>query len=219
MQAYRIRDWNEIYENNRTRELKSLSWVPIPNKLDGDGYTEIMQEKNGTTIYGAWVACVLLASRCDPRGTLVRSSGEPHTCDSISRITRIPINIVAQMLDFSTSICMWMEIIDIQTGAVIPQDVAVSSRLARSRNGMKERKKEGKGSAAAQCAYPAFEEFEDYCKAHGFGGIARKAFDYYNEAHWIDGKGNKVLNWKQKLISVWFKAAEEEIVRPERLPI
>lgn len=34
---------------------------------------------------------------------------------------------------------------------------------------------------------------------------ARKAFNYYNEAGWKDSRGNKIQNWKQKMIAVWFK--------------
>jgi len=50
-----------MYENNRTRELKRLEWFPMPNKQDGDGYTLIMEQKDGPAIFGAWVACVQIA--------------------------------------------------------------------------------------------------------------------------------------------------------------
>ena len=30
-------------------------------------------------------------------------------------------------------------------------------------------------------------------------------WNYYNDADWFDSKGNPVLNWKQKMRSVWFK--------------
>ena len=52
---------------------------------------------------------------------------------------------------------------------------------------------------------PEFIEFENYCKENGYGGIAKKAFDYYSVANWKDGKGSQVKNWKQKLQGVWFK--------------
>ena len=42
MTTYRIRDWQRHFENNRTRELKVMAWVPVPNKMDGDGYTELV---------------------------------------------------------------------------------------------------------------------------------------------------------------------------------
>jgi hypothetical protein len=36
MTVYRIRNWSELYENNRTRQLVDMQWVPIPNKHDGN---------------------------------------------------------------------------------------------------------------------------------------------------------------------------------------
>lgn len=35
--------------------------------------------------------------------------------------------------------------------------------------------------------------------------IGAKAFKYYDQANWIDSKGHKIISWKQKMISVWFK--------------
>ena len=34
---------------------------------------------------------------------------------------------------------------------------------------------------------------------------AIKAFSGYDTADWFDFKGNPILNWKQKMINVWFK--------------
>jgi hypothetical protein len=49
-------------------------------------------------------------------------------------------------------------------------------------------------------------EVIDYFILNGYKKeIAIKAFNYYNEANWHDASGKKVLNWKQKMQSVWFK--------------
>lgn len=141
MQTYRIKNWDEHYENNRTRDLKVLNWVPIPNKLDSDGYTLIMEKKNGAAIFGAWIACVEVASKCRPRGTLVRDSNTPHNLESLSRITRMQKSIIKEMLDICTNECKWIEHIDLQSGAIIPQDNAIISQDTA----LKERKKEGNG--------------------------------------------------------------------------
>ena len=37
MILYRIKNWDERYENNRSRRVKDLQWVPTPNHHDGDG--------------------------------------------------------------------------------------------------------------------------------------------------------------------------------------
>ena len=53
---------------------------------------------------------------------------------------------------------------------------------------------------------PMIDEVINYFKEKGYSKeSAKTAFDYYNVADWQDSKGNQVLNWKQKMISVWFK--------------
>lgn len=54
-------------------------------------------------------------------------------------------------------------------------------------------------------------EVINYFKENGYKeDIARKAFRYYSEANWHDGKGKKIRNWKQKMQSVWFKDENKE---------
>lgn len=49
-------------------------------------------------------------------------------------------------------------------------------------------------------------EIEDYFFTNGYSKeSAQKFFKFYSEANWFDSKGNKVLNWKQKAQSTWFK--------------
>lgn len=51
---------------------------------------------------------------------------------------------------------------------------------------------------------PTLEDVERYCLEKGLT-IEPKAFiDYFTESNWIDSKGNKVRNWKQKLLT-WQK--------------
>ena len=68
MRVYRVKDWAKHYENNRTAEMKVMRWVPFPNTHDGDGYTQLVSGEEGAAMLGAWVACVQVASKCDPRG-------------------------------------------------------------------------------------------------------------------------------------------------------
>lgn len=131
---YRIKNWEAIYENNRTRDLRTMRWLPLPMTLDGDGYTLLMERKDGAALYGAFIACLILAGRCDPRGTLVRKVGPPHDAVSISRITRCPVDTVRKMLEMCVDTLQWIEIVDVrdcpqegaalepQEGATIPQE-------------------------------------------------------------------------------------------------
>ena len=48
---------------------------------------------------------------------------------------------------------------------------------------------------------PTLEEIQTYCKSRNNNVDPQKFFDYFNESGWIDSKGNKVKNWKQKIIT------------------
>lgn len=154
--AYRIRDWSQHFENNRTRELKYLDWVRVPNKMDGDGYTELTDHPNAAAHFGAWMAIVEIASRCDPRGTLLRDTAESrthlrdgadggaagvkraHTPQSLARISRLPAGSFEDVIPRLLSIG-WLEVIEIsQEGAVLeshpPAESCVSSADGTERN-------------------------------------------------------------------------------------
>jgi hypothetical protein len=100
---YTVRNWDTQYENNRSRSYVHLSWVPLPNTLDGDGYTALMERKNGAALYGAWVALVLVASKCNPRGRLMRSNGLPHDSVSLARMTRMPESVMRECIEAASS--------------------------------------------------------------------------------------------------------------------
>lgn len=53
---------------------------------------------------------------------------------------------------------------------------------------------------------PTLDEVKEYFKEKGYSAAgAQKAFDYYSVGDWVDGRGNKVKNWKQKMLANWFK--------------
>jgi hypothetical protein len=52
---------------------------------------------------------------------------------------------------------------------------------------------------------PSLNEVIEYFKDNGYNEeIARKAFNHYAVADWKDKNGKKVMNWKQKMNTVWF---------------
>lgn len=95
---YSIVDWDQHFENNRSRDLKDLAWVPVPNKMGGDGYTELLDHPNGAAHFGAWITIIEIASRCRPRGTLLRGTSEPHDLRSLSRLSRVPISVYEEAI-------------------------------------------------------------------------------------------------------------------------
>lgn len=54
--------------------------------------------------------------------------------------------------------------------------------------------------------FPSIEDVKDFFREKGYSqDTAVKAFEYYSINQWKDGNGKPVKNWKQKMISVWFK--------------
>lgn len=103
LNVWAINDWNRIYENNRTRALKRLDWVPIPNKMDGDGYTHLMNHDHGEAHFGVWIALVEIASKSENRGLLQRrisTDGQPiwHDSASIARVSRMRVPVIEEAI-------------------------------------------------------------------------------------------------------------------------
>lgn len=63
---------------------------------------------------------------------------------------------------------------------------------------------------------PTISECIEYFKENGYKeDVATRAFNFYSCADWVDSKGNKVKNWKQKMQSVWFKEENKKPIEPE----
>jgi hypothetical protein len=73
---------------------------------------------------------------------------------------------------------------------------------------------EGK-PARKQFVPPTLDEVKAYFLENGYAEeTAIRAHEYYTTGNWKDSKGHKVLNWKQKMISVWFK--EQNKIQEQR---
>src|SRR5439155_10143288 len=95
----RVRNWDSVYENNRSREMKRTNWYLAPNDLSADGYVELVGCEQGAAHFGVWNAVLMVASRARPRrGLLVKDDGRPHTAESLARVTRLPEAVVRDAL-------------------------------------------------------------------------------------------------------------------------
>lgn len=146
-QAYRIRDWEKHFENNRTRELKRMDWLPVPNKHDGSGFTALLDHPNGVAHYGAWHLILQVASKCDPRGTLLREGVNgikvALSCGEIGRMSHSPAGLIKEAMGRLVSIG-WIEVFEMsQEGATNPA-LSCASRARATPNGTERNGTEGK---------------------------------------------------------------------------
>jgi hypothetical protein len=77
-----------------------------------------------------------------------------------------------------------------------------------------EEKKSRKKTSAPVFSPPTLDEVKEYFSQNGYTvAAAIKAYNFYNVASWVDSKGNKVRNWKQRMISVWFQPENKIQIR------
>lgn len=107
--AYRVRRWNEQFENAQSRKVEKASWVPVPNKHDGKSFRRLMTLPNGPAIYGAWMLILQVASKCPNRGELIDEDG-PLSAEDISLKTCVDESLIK---DAITVLCSpkigWLE--------------------------------------------------------------------------------------------------------------
>lgn len=103
---YQIKDWDQHYENNKSRERPRLSWCAIPNKQDGLGYKRLLAMKDGEAAYGCFVATVLAASKARTRNGWLTDDGSqngvPWDAKAISLKTGFSVKTASNMLQYCT---------------------------------------------------------------------------------------------------------------------
>jgi len=128
---YRITNWDRDFENAASRKLKRLDWVAVPTKMDGEGYTALVDHPNGAAHFGAWVAIIEIAAKQTPRenrGTL--PSGIPQgiggICRSLGRISRLPAQVFQEVIPRLVEIG-WLEALQTEALGNSADEVAESA--------------------------------------------------------------------------------------------
>lgn len=112
--AYHFPDWDALYENNKSREIETLSYFMQQNKLVGEGLGFLRQQEDWLELYGTLGFLKILASQSRKkfRGWLVKAE-TPLDAARISALTFIPREKVQRALDFfSTAPMDWLQYVD-----------------------------------------------------------------------------------------------------------
>jgi len=113
---YRIKDWDNIYENNKSRSVDRCGFVCLPNKNGGLGLVRILNEPDGPAIFGIFVLIVEACSRHKrPRGGWLTLSGHQDdtawTPEDLAMMFRRKEEEVARALDVTSSSQVdWVEV-------------------------------------------------------------------------------------------------------------
>jgi len=213
VKLYTIRKWNELFENNRSRELVNLRWTVIPNRHDGETYTRMVTHKDGAKMFAAWVLILQVASKCEPRGTLVRGDGTPLNSVALSLKTRAPMEWFDLVLEWLEKNSDWLEIKPIpHMGATIPHPPAVHPAP---------RDEEGKGKKGRERIYsPAARVVVHYLNERSGKKFRETAanlgfIDARLSEEGVDLEGVKVMIDRQ--VRMWKGTEMDKYLRPETL--
>lgn len=113
MKLYTIKNWDKLYENSRSRVVENLSWVPVPNKHDGENFSSIMLHRDGAKIFSGWILILQIASKCKERGILMRDNGQPHTPETMAIKSRAPREWFELALAYLCENTDWMEVLEV----------------------------------------------------------------------------------------------------------
>lgn len=208
LKLYAIQGWEKTFENSRSRSVEHARWVPIPNKHDGETYSRLMQDDNAAQIFACWVLLLQVASKCTPRGTLIKGDGKPHTVTSLSLKCRAPISWFQVGLDYLEQQTDWLQVSIVEVDApdchpaitqpspdYHPADTHLPRKEGNGRKGM-EGKEQGRfappslGDVLARAAEIELPESE-----------AQPFLDYHGARGWMLGK-SKMKCWRSAL-STW----------------
>lgn len=203
LKLYSIRNWGEWFENNRSKTVKDLSWVAIPNRHDGEHFSAIMLHKKGAEIFSAWILLVQIASKCNPRGTLQKDNKTPHTVSSLSVKCRCPASWFEVALDYLEKNTDWLIVEDVALACQDAATVLSSSCQGGAQEGRE--RKEGKEVVASLSKNPSLEEVKLCVSKTGLP--ESDAVWFWNKCEsngWTNG-GQKIKSWSHT-IAAW-KAA------------
>ena len=158
MNFYRVVGWKQIYENNRTREMKNMTWVPVQNRHDGDGFCTVMSHPDGIKIYGCWMLILQIASKGNPRGTLRKANGEPYTAKNFANMTKSNEADMLRALEIlSTPEVGWLEQVTTHVSSAPQEPAEIPQEPAEIPQEPARKGREGKGREGEGAPHPAAE--------------------------------------------------------------
>lgn len=132
MKCLVIPNWNEDFETSRSRQVKRLDWLAIPNRHDGEAYLQLMSHDHAPVIFTVWILMLQVASKCLVRGLLMKDNGTPHDAVSLA----LKAHARAEWFTLGIPILSkigWLETVDVELNngakALRRQDVVTTSSI------------------------------------------------------------------------------------------
>lgn len=112
MQVYRIKDWNKVFEDYRSREVAELEFIKWPTKRASEAFHKLARSSDGVMAFGVFAILVQWAARCPQRGVLADTKGA-ITPERFADRYGLPIKVAKKAFAILTDIdCGWLESTD-----------------------------------------------------------------------------------------------------------
>ncbi len=177
MKIYQIKDWNEHFENDRSRSRKVCSFVCVPNKQHGMGFIYIMSQTDGAAIYGIWCCIIGAASQQKSRNGWLTENGEPTgrpwTAEDLAMKFRRPSKEIERALQVIVSDMVgWISAID---------NLALTAHSPPTP--LERRKEEKEGNEGRRESDSAELLDEKSCLAQAWNDLHQRRCDSYRKCH------------------------------------
>ena len=120
-QAYRISNWDSLFENRASRRVANARWVPVPNKHDGNGFRRVATHERCCEVFTAWNLMLQVASKMPERGVL-HDGDSPLDSEDLAMMTGFPKSAFDVAFEVLTRKKIgWLEIPPKQTKSNFPE--------------------------------------------------------------------------------------------------
>jgi hypothetical protein len=137
MKAYKVKNWNQLFENAESRKYKSLKHVLIPRRMDGLGFRTLSEQKRAPELFAAWILILEIAAEgesSNERGWLIRD-GKPLTAQDCALICgkNFKKSIFERAFEFFTQgNNQWLEFCDVPESKPV-QEISNSVQKPRQK--------------------------------------------------------------------------------------
>lgn len=114
--AYRIVDWERIYEKSQGKRCATMTWVALPVKFGGMGYRNVMAlGRHAGNTFTAFVLMLEAATKGSPRGVLANESGS-FSPETLEKLTGFPAKYFAAAFEtLSSPEIKWIEKVELSS--------------------------------------------------------------------------------------------------------
>lgn len=194
-----------------TNDSKRFYWLKLKKDFFQQHQIKILKALPNGRLY-ALIYLELLAESTTHDGELRFSEVLPYDTVTLSAVIDEDVGNVEKAIEVLERLEL-VEILDDQT--IYMREI---QKLIGSETGSAQRKKEYRQriamtqqipSKSTRFTPPTLEEVTEYCRERGNNINPKTFYDYFTTGNWTDSKGQKVKNWKQKIIT-WEKHQPKE---------